>query len=86
MSNTNPVRYDRTEFNREDAVGNPLKVGSQCKVFRHYQDSDGEVYREDIPVGTVFTVDVLEDVGYRGYASVGINGDGWIHHGMILVV
>lgn len=86
MSSTNPVRYDRTEFNREDAVGNPLKVGSQCKVFRHYQDGDGRVFREDIPVGTVLEVDVLEDVGYGGLMPVGISGDGWIHHGMILVV
>lgn len=83
---TNPSGYTLEPFSGVDAVGNPITVGSRCKVFRHHLDEGGEVFREKHPVGTVFEVDVLEDRGYGGLMSVGIEGAGWIHHGMILVL
>lgn len=82
---TYPSGYALEPFSGVDAVGNPITVGSRCKVFRHHQ-CDGGVWGSRHPVGTTFTVDCFEDRGYGGLMSVGIEGAGWVHHGMILVL
>lgn len=70
------------KFHGVDAAGVKINVGDTCKVIRHWNG-----YRKgELPIGSTFTVDVVEDIGYTGNSTVDILGDGWIHHKSILVV
>lgn len=55
-------------------------------MFRHYLEDDGDVLGSRYPVGTTFTVITAERLGYEGLMAIRIDGAGWIHHGMILVL
>ena len=70
------------KFHGVDAAGVKINVGDTCKVIRHWNG-----YRKgEVPIGRTFEVDVVEVVGYDGDLTVGVLGDGWIHHKSVLVV